>query len=364
MDVDVSTKLDELAEIHQVIYELVRGAILGKKPDILNVKSVNWDLLMDISVQHGVMALVWDGICMLPESQQPPRIIRINFGMSAQEIWDRYQKQESVLKEMIHICEQNDMRLLLLKGIGLAENYPKPSSRPCGDVDFYLFGDYEKGNKLFAHHSISFTEKHAEYDFNDVHVENHFSMLDTDTKSRQQIEGYLESTLDSSVRKSTGYYVLSPVANLVYLLMHSVRHFVYTQELPFRGFIDLALFIQSQKKFIITKECRETLQKYDLHKIYDLFIYIGEWLLNIDLDDFHFHCIKGKDLAIFKKFVIEYGFLKYPFINNEKGVFWKRYFYCTRFTSYIPNSYHNYFTYITYRQMVEAVKKTIIKGCN
>ncbi len=87
---------------------------------------VDWDGLMDVSKSQGFIAWVWDGICRLPVEQQPPRQYRINWGMSAQEIWDRYEKQKKVLAEMVEICNHNNMRLLLMKGIGLSELYPKP----------------------------------------------------------------------------------------------------------------------------------------------------------------------------------------------------------------------------------------------
>ena len=140
---------DSKLTLFEVMLEFVRAAVLNRIPAVPQYLVIDWDKLMDISVEQGVLAWVWDGVCMLPNDQQPPRMYRINFGMSAQKVWDMYEKQWIVLKEIITRCEQSKIRLLLLKGIGLSVMYPKPQSRSCGDIDIYPFEDFDKFNLLF-----------------------------------------------------------------------------------------------------------------------------------------------------------------------------------------------------------------------
>ena len=110
----------------EVLLELLRAAVLDQQPSIPKEVVIDWDALMDNASSHNVLAWVWDSVCKLPVEQQPPRQQRINWGLSAQEIWDAYFYQKKVLNEMLVACQKNNIRLLLLKGIGVSAIYPKP----------------------------------------------------------------------------------------------------------------------------------------------------------------------------------------------------------------------------------------------
>lgn len=49
---------------------------------------------------------------------------------------------------MAAVFAENGIRLLLLKGLGLSRNYPVPAHRECGDIDIYLFGASDEGDRL------------------------------------------------------------------------------------------------------------------------------------------------------------------------------------------------------------------------
>ena len=161
----------------EIIMELMRAAVLDRSPKLPADFSINWDELMDYCAPQGILAWVWDSVCKLPQSQKPPRMQSINWALSAQEIWDTSEKQENVLKQIIEKCNNNHIRVLLLKGIGLSNLYPKPESRSCGDIDIYLFGDYEKGNMILGNNHFDETALHSELIYDGVTVENHKMLI-------------------------------------------------------------------------------------------------------------------------------------------------------------------------------------------
>lgn len=269
-----------------VMLEFLRAGVFNKEPVISDFNNIDWDGLMDMSVEHGVLAFVWDGICNLPQNQQPPRIQRINFSMSAQQIWDRYNKQVQALNDMIEKCNKNGMRLLLLKGIGLSKYYTKPSSRPCGDIDFYLFGDFEKGNKMFSSGHIKMSGKHAEFDFKGVHVENHFLLLNSETPYLNRIEHYLEQSLSNVRCTQEGYFVLNPDANMLYLLMHTLRHFIKSRSLPIRSLIDFGLFVRANQKELTVSVCHSVLDPFGLYKSFESLLIMVERILGLSFIDY------------------------------------------------------------------------------
>ena len=271
----------------EVMLELVRAAVLDRDPFIPKDTGIDWDKLMDISQEQGLVAWVYDGICKMTPEQQPPRPYRINWGMSAQDIWDRYEQQSRVLDEMIEICRKNNMRLLLLKGFGLSELYPKPESRPSGDIDIYLFDDYEKGNIIFGDGMTLFNKKHSSFYVHGVHIENHVSPLDTDTEFERKINAYLQSDFDNLCLTSKGYYTFSPMSNMVYLITHSLHHFLPQEAIPLRNILDIILFTRFCQNTVSPKKLYQQLSILGLDRPFEFFIRMGEQLLKIGLPEYH-----------------------------------------------------------------------------
>lgn len=275
---------------NQILLELLRSAVLDRDLGLPKDVVVNWDELMDISSRHGVLAWVWDGICKLPVEQQPPRQQRINWALSAQEIWDRYHKQKAVLSEMVEVCNKNDMRLLLLKGISLSELYPKPESRPSGDIDFYLFGDYEKGNQLFSEgKSFHETGLHSELTYHGIAIENHKTIVYPNSKVKRAVGEYLWANLEKAEKSSLGYYELSPLQNLPYMIMHSLNHINYGNEtslLPIRHIVDWGIFLKNHHSVLPPSTVFQLMDQLGLLKSFQLIVHLIESLLDIDLHDY------------------------------------------------------------------------------
>ena len=221
----MNQKVDFFNDIEIYMIGLLRYGVLDKRPEQLFPSSeVDWDKMMDIAATQGILAWVWDGICKLPKENQPSRLLSINWGLSAQEVWDRYNVHVNVLRQMIEICVQNNIRLLLFKGIALSELYPRPESRPSGDIDIYLFEDYERGDQLFAHSNVTKTNKRTGFDYKGVHIENHRIFLNTYTEIQKNAIAYLEESLKDVTLTKDGYYVMSPIASIVYQVMHFMAH--------------------------------------------------------------------------------------------------------------------------------------------
>ncbi len=294
-----------------VMLELVRAAVLDRDPEIPKETVIDWDILMDLSKDQGLIGWVWDGICRLPEEQQPPRGYRINWGMSAQEIWDRYDHHKKVLDEMVEICQQNDMRLLLLKGLGLSALYPKPQSRPSGDIDIYLFDDGEKGSRLLAQGDVKEINRHAVFWFHDVRIENHHTFLDVDSKGRKKVDAYLQSTLPNVVRTEEGYYLLEPMANLVFVIMHSINHLGFGGEsLSLRSIIDLPMLIRAHQSELTPEDCYRVMNDLGISHCFELLVYLGEWALGIDMSTYHKGLVPASDLAAARNMIFEQDYIK------------------------------------------------------
>lgn len=302
---DTAQTQDSLVHI---MLELARAAIWERTPIIPDTVDINWDELMDMSKNQGLIAWVWDGICKLPKESQPPRQYRINWGMSAQEIVDRYDLQKKVLGEMIETCNQNDIRLLLLKGIGLSNIYSKPQLRPSGDIDIYLFEDYEKGNALFGDGINVFYSKHASFYYHGVHIENHLTPLDTDIKFRRKINNFILSRTDNISVTPEGFYVFSPLANLVYLVAHTLHHFQPRQAVSLRNIIDIAWFTRYYKEELYPEHCFRVLSELDIVGAFELFLIFGEIILDFEMPEYHFGIVKPEYISEIRSYILRPGY--------------------------------------------------------
>lgn len=289
--------------IVRVMFEFLRAAICDNAPKIKYTVAIDWDALRKISAEQGVLSWVWDGICMLPESQLPPRFSRISWDLSAQQVWDRYQCQKDVLKELVEICQTHDMRLMLLKGIGLSYLYPKPKSRPSGDIDIYLFEDFEKGNKVFSLNEDTYKGLHTEFMYKGVHIENHEQFIYPDTNTKRLVSHYLLEKANCAIEATEGYWVLESKDNLVYLMMHALNHVNFSYNASFlniKNLTDIAMMISHYHAEWNPNEMFLLMNKLHLEKAFELMVYFSEWLFGMNLQEFHQGLIKEKDIAIIK----------------------------------------------------------------
>ena len=333
---------NELA-LTEMMLEFVRSAVLEREPKIPFDVAIDWDKLMDFSTEQGLIAWVWDGICRLPQEQQPPRQHRINWGLSAQEIWERYTHQKEVLAEMLEICKQNDMRLLLMKGIGLSELFPKPQSRPSGDIDIFLFDDFEKGNRLFSDRDCPETELHTSFTYKGIEIENHKIFVYNNSKVKGLVGEYVFNHVNDAIKTDAGYYILPPLPNLAYLLMHALNHVNYESEdtiLSIRNILDLGVFVRHYKEQLPPNDVYQTLKKLKLDKSFELIVYLSEWLLGIEFNEYHIGLVKQKDVVAIRSLFLKKGF-SVPIVNRRNlwqysCALWKRYRVLKPISKYIP----------------------------
>lgn len=303
----------------EIMLEFVRSAVLEREPAIPNDVIIDWDGMMDMALEHGLLGWVYDGITMLSEKSQPPRQQRINWGLSAQEQKAQYGRQKELLDEMIEVCDNNDMRLLLLKGMGLSEYYPKPSSRLSSDIDIYLFGDYEKGNRLLLDGDVNLAEKHYVYNKGGIQVENHIWLIDMGTPLQRKVEDYLESTLNSCVRTKYGYYVLPSKSHVLYLLMHLLAHLNNPQNDPIkiRSIIDFGMVLKTINADIID-EIKSIIVKFNLSRSYMLFVKLAEWALSYDLSKYKFFQFESKDIQPALQLILDENLRHPTYIQSPK----------------------------------------------
>jgi hypothetical protein len=148
-----------------------------------------WTQMFKMAARQGLLAIAWDALEELQAEygglcRGMSRETKIRWALSIKNIEEVHLRQREALKELAGIFAESGMRVMVLKGLGLADMYPRPAHRECGDLDIYLFGDFEKGNEVMRKMGIAVEydgTKHSKFNYKGIPVENHKNFLNVTT---------------------------------------------------------------------------------------------------------------------------------------------------------------------------------------
>lgn len=296
----------------RVMLELTQASVFERNPIIPVGVEVDWDRLLDLSQAHGLTAWVWDSMTKLSVRDLLTRQQRIDWGLSFQDVIDGFDRFNRVFSDLLVLCQDNHIRLLLLKGFGLSSLYPSPQLRSFGDIDVFPFEDYEKLNTLLGGNDETSDGKHSELLFEGVEIENHKTIIYTHTRRYKLVSEFIEASLPNAEKKEGNYYVLSAEANLVFLLVHSLTHLNSIYFLSMRNVLDIAMFLYRNQDKLEPNQCKLLMKRLKLSKSFELFIYLCEWVSGLSFADYHFCRIPQRDVRRAYKMLEDKEILNIP----------------------------------------------------
>ena len=269
-----------MKESVEVLFKLLRIA-LGNESDYSLPSSVNWKEVIDLSFEQGVAALAVDGLQKiydeiadqvrndaLEELDSPPlEDLKYEWFGEVMNCEQEYASQWASACEMANLYKKNGIRMVVVKGFSVAQYYPVPSHRSCGDLDCFLMGNYEKGNALIEAAGIEVERelyKHSKFVYKGLVVENHqFCTAVRGSKKAKRLERYLQDIIAYDSPKYIGDSALessNPMFSALFLTIHALRHFL-SEGLSLRHICDWAVLIRSEEAAIDWKvfdeKCRE-----------------------------------------------------------------------------------------------------------
>jgi len=281
-----------LSKEYSTLFSLLRHSLWqnrDEEPIDFDLTTQEWQRLIENAASMGVLAIAFDA---LPKGEVLPGLSKeliIRWGLSVQRLENRNRRQREALKELIATFRKHQIEVLLLKGLGIAENYPLPAHRECGDLDIYLFGEYEKGNQVIEALGIEVDKedsKHSHFFFKGIPVENHFSFLAVNnTQTDKNLEVHLNRIL-----KEQGYETImidditvripTPDFTSLFLTRHNIIHFL-TSGLVLRHFCDIALFFSNNAGRIDFESFRKIITEEHQFKLFSSFIQLAHLYLGM-----------------------------------------------------------------------------------
>lgn len=275
-----------MEETIELMLELLRSSLNRRQPNLPPLTEKQWEDVYWLSRKHGVVTMINDVIEAMPDELRPHSDIALSWALSAERTRYHYARQEAVLDKIRTKASEQGLQMVLLKGMTLSKLFPVPSSRACGDIDIYFPGNYEKGNELLGMPNAEMIGKHSETAIDGVTVENHLNFLDLGYQSQRLAEQYITDSLGQV--SSDGE--LPPMANMVYLLMHTVSHLTAKIKLPLRNVVDWGLFLHSYRDQLPPEECHKVLKSIHMDDAFNILTYLASEFIGQDLSGF----VRGK----------------------------------------------------------------------
>ena len=247
----------EQTEFYKSFLSLVRLGI-GHKTGTLS-KIVDWLGIQTLAEKQGLYAIVLDGIENLPESSRPPQDTLLEWiGEVLQGYEYQYEQYCKVIAKLAGFYNSHGYKMMVLKGYASSLDWPKPSHRPCGDIDIWQFGKQKEADAVLAkekgvvidsshhHHTVfnvgEFTvENH--YDFINVYAHRSSAKLEKVFKELGQDETHFVEIYGEEV------YLPSPNLHALFLIKHMASHFA-AAEINLRQVLDWAFFVEKHTKEI------------------------------------------------------------------------------------------------------------------
>ena len=269
--------------ITSLMLALLRGSLNNTPPDQLPTTTDEWAQVYWLARKHGVVTMINDVIERLPEEQQPQGDIALSWSLSAERTRYHYEHQSQVLDTLRSNAADQGLKVLVLKGLSLSRYYPVPSSRACGDIDIAFLpltrDNFQRGNTLLGIPDGKIHGKHTETTVEGVPVENHLQFLDLNYKSQIRAEQYIKDSLD--LVTDEGF--LPPMADMVYLLMHTICHITAKFKLPLRNIIDWGMFLKGNQQMLDPAECHRLIRRIGMEPAFNMLTYLAAEFTGTDL---------------------------------------------------------------------------------
>ena len=270
--------------------ELLRAGLwaVASDSEIFNPDSTDWRAILRIAKEQTMLAVVADGIETLPKELWPPKEVMMKLAMMRLKIEQTHALLNSTIAQIVQALDAQGVPSVLLKGQGIAQNYLRPESRTCGDIDLYTGHDgYQKAFEIIeslhegrAHKEAAEWEHHMHTDLNGVEVEIHRKASFLEGKRiDDNFQEWTRRTLDEQfgtdgleVWNNAGTHVaLAPVTyNVFFILHHAVRHMT-TEGVGFRQICDWTMLLHKCHAQVDVEQLGRKLKELHMETIWKEF---------------------------------------------------------------------------------------------
>ena len=284
-----------------ILLALLRSALweqTAELDDFASISEKSWAETLKQAAENGVLAIIYAALPHIPQELQPPRTVKLHWAANVLAAEERSEKYLNTLVGLAKEFEKENIKTLLLKGYSLSRLYPVPAYRYGGDIDIFLFDDFEKGNEIARNMGLRVRYrqlKHSQFRYNDILVENHRMFINIEhralfyKKAEKLLQKYAcEFDCPAINIEETTFYTLPPAANLLFLTIHSAVHFA-AWNFKMRPVCDWAMLVKSCYKEIDAERFFSDIKMLGLQNFVDNLLFICKKHLDLPAGIFAQH---------------------------------------------------------------------------
>lgn len=267
--------------IQQAIVSLTKAALFHEEVSLpKDFKGKDYAKLYTCAKRNGVLALCLDGIQRLPDTQQPPKQLKLQWAANVLAIEKNYDHKQQALNRLIDIFKPYGIPCLVFKGFALSRLYPQPKHREFGDLDIFLPKHYDKGNMAVEKQGIRVHSghHHAQFHIDRVLIENHSVFLH---ESHSTLERRLELCAENECKNHPGESLVffPPLQQAAHFVHHAAQHFFSNDcNIRLRTLCDWALILQDEGSIWEFAELKQWLRHTEAGHLADMMTAICmEW---------------------------------------------------------------------------------------
>ena len=251
-----------MTNIESVYLGLLREALFAEAVQVEQVKTWSageWSRLEQMVMRQGTSALIYNALLSHKDLCLPDDFKTKIKSISARQMM-MYPSQLTLLNKVFTSLREGGVTPVLLKGFGLAELYPRPELRSCGDIDVYVGKDqYHQGAAILRntfpdsiHHDEEWEElKHYNFILPEGLIEMHRVSIkmehprDKRLYYRLEQEGTDPTNVQNLSLREADMSIAVPEAkfNMLFTFMHAWEHFV-VEGVGWKQLADVALLAQ------------------------------------------------------------------------------------------------------------------------
>ena len=315
----------------QQLLSLIRTALWNENPDIgLFNKDTDWEHIAMLANKQTVLGIVADGIKGIPNELKPNNEFLSKLKKFRIKNIMNHELLNNVIEDINGKLRGEGIHCVLLKGQGLARNYPIPESRMCGDIDLYVGNEnYKKVRSLLKQWGMLDgiwveSYQHLHFKYRGVAIEIHrIAGIIHNPLYNMRFKKWYKSQLDKPTDRICVFgnenVNLPPIRfDALFIFYHFTRHLI-SGGVGLRQLLDCAIFLNKYKDEIDTEKLKNDINLFGLMQIWQVYGYIAVNYLGLPKESFPFYIDDKKTAAsaefVFNDIIMKYG--NFGFFNPE-----------------------------------------------
>ena len=265
--------------IERNFFRLLRSGTFGDDEPVEPMSEWKWRHIYQLSLMHGVAALVYDGIQHHADNffMQLPDDLGQEWKKTVDTIEDTNRLIDTTIASLFDILNQEQVRPILLKGQGLGTLYPMPLHRTSGDIDIYLpyapqADKADQWAKENGNEAVQADRYILQYQWRDTQIEHH--------RIPQQLTNIflnrkLQAIIDREIRCCDSAYVsiggtrieVIPPTLCLLLIIIRVARYIISEGISLKQIIDLGVFLRTIGDQVDYVKLQDWIKQLDMEHI-------------------------------------------------------------------------------------------------